>query len=221
MNTVPGGVTSLVLALAGLLAFAGCSSPPLKSGAAGPYAEDIAQAYERANDFQREILRDGKITDAEYFEAQDRFVACMDERGLEARADGIGNGYTLFFDLADPVAEAAFTECGDSSYSVIEPLYYAMRDNPRNEDMADVYAACMVRVGAAPEGFTGKELDELTSRASVEIAAEEAGSGDSASGRIDSTDSLMPTLDDIMIPGGASLGSAEVLDCYTDPQRRE
>lgn len=94
------------------------------------YQADFEEAYAKANDFQREILQDGNITDAEYLEMQDRLVQCMADLGYEAVPLGIGEGYRVSYESGKE-PQTSYLECEDKTSAIIEDLFSSLRDNPK------------------------------------------------------------------------------------------
>lgn len=196
----------------------GCAQTPSVNLDTAIYEVEFEEARAKANDFQFAILKDNKITDAEYLEAQDRYVDCMAGHGFTITADGIGNGYTYLYNLEDSNAINVGIECDRSTIGPIESLFFLVRDNPNKENMPDVYARCLVKAGVAPAGFTGSDLDALQPPGVIiEIPTATNGS--------DEPDTLerFPDLDlevaeEVIIPGGKSLNSPEAEECFVNPQ---
>lgn len=89
---------------------------------------------------------------------------------------------------------------------------------------AEVAARCLVRVGVAPAGFTGANLDELqkqyprvTLNLEEEIAACNLIELDHGAYMSD----MVPVEvgDELFVPGGKSLDSPEAVKCFMNPQR--
>lgn len=164
-----------------LLVMSACSST---DDASSPYNADISQARDAAtSEFERTVLDDGEISDAEFEEARGLLAECIAARGylFEPEEDG---GYSVGSDEprpADPDAAAAYdeaidsahTECGAGSTDVIEPLYLAMNENPSNVDLNDVWASCLVDEGFRDAGYGVEDLvEEMDAEAIAEDEAE-------------------------------------------------
>ncbi|MDR2973674.1 MAG: hypothetical protein LBV00_03015 [Propionibacteriaceae bacterium] len=142
--------------------------------AAGPYAAQFRQEYERAkSDYVREVLADGKVDVQELQDAQQHMVSCMEERGYVLFYDvdryGLSNQtmdmshgpWDNFTAAEQEEALAAERTCEDAWMGGIGSLYHMVRVNPNDEDWSGLIAACLVRHGLAPEGFTGQDWDDL------------------------------------------------------------
>ncbi len=159
--TVPGRWLSTVVAAVALLS--GCSQ---NAGQEGPYAAEFDAAYEAStSDFERGVLRDGTISDAEMVEARSRLVACLEDRGVPVEA--LGDRYRLgpFEDEAESRgADSILAECETGTTALIEPLYAAVLGNPQDEDVTTAVAECMVRHGARGADYSAddvvREIDE-------------------------------------------------------------
>lgn len=213
MNT-PSHLPRLPLRIAGALsaallagaALSACSSPPEAEAPRGPYAAEFERARAASvTDEQREILEDESISEEEYLRLEDRLLSCLTEAGFPAQRGEPGAAPAIEGDPEDPALVRAKRGCTLESIGPVETLYHSLRNNPEALPWSDVYAACFVRVGLAPEGFTGDMLDALNEAGhdheddTPEEAAIEHG-------------------DEILIPGGGSLSSAEATACYENPR---
>ncbi|HHW83334.1 MAG TPA: hypothetical protein GX743_05895, partial [Actinomycetales bacterium] len=69
---------------------AGCSAVEEEN----PWADTIREWESRASsDFEREVLSDGEITEAEYREAVDRMITCARDQGVEVSVTESGYFY--------------------------------------------------------------------------------------------------------------------------------
>jgi len=128
---------------------AGCTSDRLAPPPDVPklWADRIAAILNAPDtpDFERQVLSDYRITDAEYQESQDRFAQCMRDRGwaVAYRADG---GYTVTSSNGLPYENQAVFDatarCQGDALSTIQGLYLGMRDNPSGQTGADSVRAC-------------------------------------------------------------------------------
>lgn len=130
----------------------------------GLYASEFKQAREAATtDFERDILADEKITDAEYQEARERLKSCVAERGfeLELLVDG---GTSIPYSQGEEAAlDSAILECEATTVVNIEWLYWDVRKNPEKLDFDELSAECLRKTGLVGSDFDGKEFDETFS----------------------------------------------------------
>lgn len=137
---------------------AACSGTPQPS-TADPYAAEIKRAQaEATSDFERAVLADGRIAREEYLEAVQRMVQCAQARGVTitvSETDG-----DVRYESSGPDALRVFDECSVGTTQIIEALYSDMLMNPDNEDIFEIQAACLRRIGLAPVSFNGKEFEK-------------------------------------------------------------
>jgi len=145
-----GAELLLVGVLAGLVS---CSSPEPESS---PWESWIEEARRSATtDFEREVLADGKVTDAELGEAFSRFTECMAAQGFTVEQTDYKGVYSGFFVAAngkDP--DKAVTACDKGTMLLIEPLYHGMKNNPTGDDSSSRELDCLKERGLVPETFT-------------------------------------------------------------------
>ncbi|MFF2389362.1 hypothetical protein [Agromyces sp. NPDC058104] len=138
---------------------AGCSSAEESSD---PWAAQIRDAKaSAASDFERDVLNDDVISRAEYEEAMDRFVQCMNDSGLPTSKGVAGDFYnvsTSYPNGAD-TSGAVESECGQGTNGLIEVLYVSMTQNPENRPYNEVLAECFQRTGITKDGATRSDLD--------------------------------------------------------------
>jgi len=131
----------LVLGVVGLLVLvlSACANPSSSSTAtlAPMWVNQFNQALADPNlsDFERQVLSDYKITDAEYQEAKDRFVTCMTDKGWTVTYSNDG-GYSTVPALGtthtDPGASILDGyACSIGTTNWIEPIYLGIRNNPQ------------------------------------------------------------------------------------------
>ncbi len=167
-------MTTAAKALAGVLALAalaGCVGDEPDYAVIPDTLRDaeFRMAFEETeSQFVRSILADGVIERAEVEEAVYRTHSCWAEAGIDATLNEdpdsgfFGLGLGPEFDLGDLGAEM---ECLDAWFGPIQHLYPEPVGNlalPQAEGDR-LAAACLVRRGLAPVGFTGQMLDELMS----------------------------------------------------------
>ncbi|MDR3116450.1 MAG: hypothetical protein LBT91_01225 [Bifidobacteriaceae bacterium] len=145
----------------------------------GPYADEIA-GYVRSNksDYLYNVLKDSKISDAEFQETQNNFKQCIKNYGYNVKfggADVLGT-YTIIipgdFEYGSSVsvpasAVDAQNNCDGNTansdkkrvdYSSIASLYYKMLWNPQKKDLLNESALCLVKLGYEQPGYTGAEF---------------------------------------------------------------
>ncbi len=142
----------------------GGSSANVKPAIAAMWRDQISQALAdpALSDFERQVLSDEKITDAEYRDAQTRYVQCMADQGWTVTVDGSqyavrgapgsGNDYNT-------VSDATHQQCQIGSLKYIEPIYLGMRDNPQGLSGSEQIRACYEK-HAVPDG-KGLSNDEF------------------------------------------------------------
>lgn len=137
----------------------------LLSGCSGTHATEApsiapmwADAIQRAlddpglSDFERQVLSDDDVTDAEFREAQDRFTQCMADLGWVVAFNVGQGGYSVSPDAGNPDTKMTGVQpdnmqCQKGTLSYIEPIYLGLRDNPRGLDFAGQIQACYARRG--------------------------------------------------------------------------
>jgi len=124
----------------------------------GPWADDFRQAYLEADEYGREILRDGVITEREYLDLVAKMDECFIARGYEVErfADGRleltdtrGRGEQM------PISEDAGV-CAGIGHG-IDQLYLDLQRNPDNTDWNELMAACLAKGGLVDQSFTKEE----------------------------------------------------------------
>ena len=126
-----------------------------------PYRADLEAALERAtSEFEREVLRDLRITRAEYEEAVERYVQCANDRGVELTKIPQG-GYYVYGHPAIDDADAILDDCRIGTVDLVEHLYVDMLVNPDKTDFDMLVVKCLLEKGLAPEGYTTEEHKRL------------------------------------------------------------
>jgi len=96
-----------------------------------------ALADPNLSEFQRQILADYRVTDAEYQEARDGFAQCMADAGWSVTFPATGGGYTVTAvqgsgnegrNSANDVQTCEF-----QYLSIVEQVYLGMQSNPQGE----------------------------------------------------------------------------------------
>ncbi|XBH22891.1 hypothetical protein V5R04_06670 [Jonesiaceae bacterium BS-20] len=159
---------------------------------------------ESTTDLQREILADQVITDEEFLELRQLHIACLNDAGIKAEMIPEG-GYTVFAEMTEAETDIDMG-CLDDSIMPIEPLYYAVRNNPKNIDFTEVIVECLQRKDLVSKDFTAKEYKLLESQFPSVITEEGTGSVEMPEGEI-------PKL-----PGGTPMDDPAVSECSWNPQ---
>lgn len=148
----------------------------------GPWAAEFADGYNGTTDeFVREVLSDGKVTDGERAEMLTRFTGCLNARGLTMTTEYRFNStfsYSFDPDLGPDKAHDIENECSTSSGEYpIGKLYASTHSNPDHADFDGLIAQCLTRKGVAPTGYAVSDYhadvkadkypfpDEVTGRA--------------------------------------------------------
>lgn len=154
MNLRPSVVGLAVLAQL----LVACSTPPPPDQTQLAWKAEIERARaQAADDLTRQILADGRVTDAERLESYDAFVRCAADRGVTVsitRNQGRITGYSA---LAGKDEE--LDACSKGRIAVVDTLYNDMRLNPKHEDPSEVLARCLRTNGLAP-GITKQDLEQ-------------------------------------------------------------
>ncbi|MCA5891936.1 hypothetical protein LEP48_01045 [Isoptericola sp. NEAU-Y5] len=173
-----------------------------------PYAAEFETAYQQAkSDYVREALSDGEVEAAELQDAQRHVLECLSQAGISARYETDEFGQTAMVVTGDETPEQlkADVACHGEWMGRIEELYARTTGNPANEDWDTMVAACLVRHGLAPEGYSGQDYAELSMQGAVTVDLSEGGG--------EQTEAAAPQI----LPGGADLNEGEALECQINP----
>lgn len=157
--------------LAVVLFLAGCSgtsevapTPSVTVGGktfSGPWASDFAQQYNRSSsDFVKEILRDGKITDAEFAEVTEKYKACLKAAGITFQGQRPDGSTDIFFPngVSAEDGNQKADVCGrESGEDAVGGLYFAQQRNPKHLDEATIVSACLVKKQVVPRGYDARD----------------------------------------------------------------
>ncbi|MDR1033760.1 MAG: hypothetical protein LBL41_03205 [Bifidobacteriaceae bacterium] len=222
-----------IFALVSVLFLSACSASESTDTGASPYAEEFAEAREKAtSDIQREILADDKITDAEIEEVVASFKACLNEHGISFSMDSRYN--PSFSGEHDTDVEIKCTESTVGDY--LTELYFKIKYNPTKVEENALYASCLVRRGLVPDDFTAEDFkyydDKTRIKSKGYIEFDEDGNTiggtvthdgktydmvqDENGDFVNPSEIPMPT--ETFLPGGISMFDDRVSDCYTDPR---
>ncbi|KAA8815578.1 hypothetical protein BW13_10450 [Bifidobacterium sp. UTCIF-37] len=166
------GHRAFAAALAMVLPMALCacgqqSSPDAQQQFSGPYASDFRHNYETtSSELAKGILRDGKITDAEFEEFIDRYTSCMSSQGVNWSYTD--NGEELRGASGD-MSQEALTKATDAchaqtGYMELVPLYQSLQSNPDNlsrNELMKLSLACLQKHGLADQGLTVQEYETI------------------------------------------------------------
>ena len=156
---VRGAAKALIVAVA-LAGLAACSSTG--SGTTNPYDTEIERVLAQVtSEFQRGVLEDHIITREEYDEASSLFLRCLEDKGYNVSREWQNAYYIYAVSPGGSGADAAHQECVTEYLDPIEPLFIATTTNPENKPWNEAVVECLVRIGAAPAGFTLKEYNSL------------------------------------------------------------
>ena len=159
----------LTLMTVALLLLAGCQSSPSTSQLTiSPMWQDyFIQALSDPNlsSFQREVLSDYVVTEAEYKEAQDLYFTCMADQGYTVSFDG--HGYSMVSTTGGPhegeeVDLAINAQCDAGTLNWVEQIYYGMQDNPEGLSGSMLVRQCYNDHGVLDgHGLTNDEFQVL------------------------------------------------------------
>jgi hypothetical protein len=141
-----------------VIILSGCAgSPPGEAGPSAPYAAEFKAAEAAAtSDFEREVLRDGKITQQEFDEASQRFIDCASQRGVTVTQLSEGGRFSGW-SVTGPNKDEVFASCQIGTVTLIEPLYNDILRNPKHLDINELESACLRRAGLAPPSYTAAD----------------------------------------------------------------
>jgi hypothetical protein len=164
---VPEGVAVTAL----ILLVSGCSPAGEASSGAeitiddvkftGPWASEFAEAYGKAeNPFVKGALKDGRISDREFSEMEEKFRSCLADASVGF--DGFGPGGSYHTTNLDGISTESNNEATERcSREVgeypISPFYFRVKANPQNLDDVTITAECLVRKKAVAPGYTAKD----------------------------------------------------------------
>ena len=121
-------------------------------------------ASSSSSELERKILADGMITAAEAAEARSAFASCMSAYGMTVEWAGDSDAFSVGVGTHYPNAEELATmgkrqaECSKSTPVTALSLYYQMRRNPQKQDEFTIIAACLVRKGVMPAGYSASDF---------------------------------------------------------------
>ena len=154
-----------------VLVVAGCSGPVVTAYPAWQAEFDRALARDDLSDFQRNILPDYDITDAECDEAQQRWQRCVEDYGFTVNLDRFGHSVedpSLGFGATQAELDDSYRQMSEASdlcmrqyTSAVGTLYRAIVGNPENNDPMQMTVDCLVRNGFVEAGYTISDHQSL------------------------------------------------------------
>jgi hypothetical protein len=150
----------LVAVGAAAVLLSGCGAGGDRDDSGRAWAAVIASTSAQASSpFERKVLADGEITDAEYSELQSRIVSCLAGLGLKASFDGDG-ALTYTQTRSTPVERDRIQACSADNGIRTLALRDAMVRNPAHLDEGEIMVDCLRRVHLVDSGYTARMYDE-------------------------------------------------------------
>lgn len=130
----------------------------------GPHAVQMKADYESSeSEFFKQVIFDGKVTEAEYREARDREAKCLIEHGftgVEFHADGTSE-YDDRTDISDEEEHQLAADCATSTGSDYVSIWYdLLAANPDNVDWPSAERDCLVKAGLLEPGTTVEQMNQ-------------------------------------------------------------
>jgi hypothetical protein len=168
-----GRVATSVAALATIaLVLTGCTdhdSAPAPTGDAdalglsGPWAQEFADQIASSDSaYEKEILGDGIVTDAEFADAHHRVEQCLGDSGYTINYFA-GGGFEVgrldgtFPDGEFPKSNKALEACEAKFDQSITYLYQNVRRNPDKLDDAAITVPCLRKAGLVGKDYTERQ----------------------------------------------------------------
>lgn len=192
--------SSLVLVLL-VTVVASCSAAS-EEEAANPYAPMFEQARSEAtSQFELDVLADDVVTRAEYEEAMQRYVSCIEDMGSGVTLEESGGYYTYMITGDAARYDAISDDCSRGTNEWIEALFVETLMNPDNRDYFEIIAECLVETGIVDPPFGKDELLQLE---------ESAGQVSQGQGGTPDNTPVDPQAEAILSSDGAAA-------CYSNP----
>ena len=140
--------TALAAAVAAVLSGCATRQAAPTASVAAVWNAQITQALAdpHLTPFERAVLSDYQITDAEYQEARNGLRQCMADAGwiVTDQPDGsyVTKGAPGTVNQGQGLPPEVMLSCEIGTTNYIEPIYVGMRDNPRGLTMAQQVRAC-------------------------------------------------------------------------------
>lgn len=129
----------------------------------GPHASQMEEDYRSSESpFFRQVIFDGKVTEAEYREAREKEANCLVEHGftgVQFNSDGTSS-MDVRSDLSDQEQLAVADECSRTTGSDLVSVWYnTLAANPDNVDWPTAERDCLVKAGLLEPGTTVGEMN--------------------------------------------------------------
>jgi len=132
----------------------------------GPWAEDFSYMYGKATtDFERKVLVDEKVSDAEFAEMESRFRACLSSYQIIFSGFKPGGGFSFDFPegMGSEKANKLTDDCSASSgLSTVGSLYFMVQKNPQHLNEATIMVECLAKKQVVPPGYSASDYDRDT-----------------------------------------------------------
>jgi|GEM_PF-6835237 len=168
---VAGAIALMVGALA-----AGCTASPEASSKSSPSALptvdliDVAYLQEHAtSDFEKEVVADGKVTHAEYVEANQLWLECMQQEfpvgtqptiGIREQPNGLIDWVMNSVDEADEERMTLWADkCSFGTTELVGVYFNDLWENPDGKSLAQQLFECLDAKGLVPDGYTVFDFD--------------------------------------------------------------
>lgn len=137
------------------------SSEIFSVDSSNPWAQEFAAAFGRAkSSFERKILADGKITEAEFAEVKTHYLECMKANGVSSvtfRSDG-GIDFKIPSGLTSDRMNDIDIACTESSgQGTVGSLFNWIRRNPMNQDESEIMVHCLIEEGVVDPSYSASK----------------------------------------------------------------
>lgn len=163
-------VAMLVATLVVATSVVGCTSDPEPSTSLPP-ADVLTVEFAKENatsDFEREALADGEVSHAEYVEANQLWLDCMEQEfppggnpsvGVRERSDGLIEYYLTSVSADDQDRFDQWNStCEVGTTALVATLYNDSVTNPTEEPFEAIIFACLEGKGLIPDGYTVEDF---------------------------------------------------------------
>ena len=127
----------------------------------GQWAGAFESAYRAAtSDLQREVLKDGVISDKELSELGDQLSTCLKASGytnVNVFPGDTGLSFKAPKGKTTSQQNAEVPQCENLAYGQVDILYGEVHRNPSHQDEFTIMAACLVRQKLVPPSFTAAD----------------------------------------------------------------
>lgn len=130
----------------------------------GAWSDEFKMVYaETTNDFERLVLKDGKITESEVEEMKSRFGKCLTSKGFTEYEYFRHGGFAAKDpdSVSEGKAKELMRECEKhAGEATVGYLYYQIERNPDNLDENKIIAECLVRNGVVEKSYSAKDYQK-------------------------------------------------------------